>query len=131
MPTISFFLAQILGIYVILMGVSVLLRREELDKSFRKMFSSGGFTYYLGALVLLLGLFLVQIHNIWDGSWRVAVTVFAWMALLKGAAIILIPSDKLGKMMEGLMNANLFRILAFIIIAYGAYMAAYGFSLIP
>jgi hypothetical protein len=34
-------------------------------------------------------MYLIQ-YNIWDGSWKVIVTVFAWIVLVKGLAYIFV-----------------------------------------
>lgn len=131
MPTISIFLAQIIGVYMLIIGVSVFLRRNELEKSFKKMVSEGSFTYSLGAMVLFLGLFLVQIHNVWDGSWRVALTAFAWLALLKGATILLLPSKTSAQLVKTLAKPGLLKAMAMLSIIYGASVAGFGFGLFP
>ncbi|KGP62145.1 hypothetical protein EP47_01970, partial [Legionella norrlandica] len=40
---------------------------------------------------LILGIIIVVSHNIWEGSWRVIVTIIAWLILLKGTSIIFHP----------------------------------------
>ena len=40
---------------------------------------------------IILGLLMVVSHNIWQWSWRVIITIIAWIVLLKGVCILMLP----------------------------------------
>lgn len=48
-----------------------------------------GLTY--GYLSLFSGLISVLLHNIWVMNWHVLITVFGWLALIKGIIVIAWP----------------------------------------
>ncbi len=48
-----------------------------------------GLTY--GYLSLFLGLASVLLHNEWTLSWHVLITIFGWLALIKGVIVIAWP----------------------------------------
>lgn len=48
-----------------------------------------GLTY--GYLSLFLGLVSVLLHNEWTLSWHVLITIFGWLALIKGVIVIAWP----------------------------------------
>lgn len=47
--------------------------------------------FVTGFITLILGILMVVGHNIWQWNWRLIITIFAWLVLLKGASIILYP----------------------------------------
>ncbi|MGV0806189.1 hypothetical protein [Mycolicibacterium setense] len=48
-----------------------------------------GLTY--GYLSLFLGLASVLLHNVWELNWHVLITIFGWLALIKGVIVIAWP----------------------------------------
>ena len=50
---------------------------------------SFGLTY--GFLSLFLGLTSVLLHNVWEPNWQVLITIFGWLALIKGIIVIAWP----------------------------------------
>lgn len=42
-------------------------------------------------VLLVLGVVMVNGHNIWVGDWRVLVTIVSWAVLLESVALILAP----------------------------------------
>ncbi|MED5816080.1 hypothetical protein VST63_27290 [Mycolicibacterium sp. 050232] len=48
-----------------------------------------GLTY--GYLSLFLGLTSVLLHNVWELNWHVLITIFGWLALIKGVIVIAWP----------------------------------------
>lgn len=48
-----------------------------------------GLTY--GYLSLFLGLVSVLLHNEWTLSWHILITIFGWLALIKGVIVIAWP----------------------------------------
>jgi hypothetical protein len=48
-----------------------------------------GLTY--GFLSLFLGLASVLLHNVWELNWHVLITIFGWLALIKGILVIAWP----------------------------------------
>ncbi|MCV7069115.1 hypothetical protein H7H51_31435 [Mycolicibacterium farcinogenes] len=48
-----------------------------------------GLTY--GFMSLFLGLASVLLHNAWELNWHVLITIFGWLALIKGVIVIAWP----------------------------------------
>ncbi|KHO18449.1 hypothetical protein [Mycolicibacterium setense] len=48
-----------------------------------------GLTY--GFMSLFLGLASVLLHNVWELNWHVLITIFGWLALIKGVIVIAWP----------------------------------------
>ena len=61
-----------------------LLRRRVLIEELFRLVEDKSFALISGYLALILGLVTVILHNIWVPDWRVAVTIFGWISLIKG-----------------------------------------------
>jgi hypothetical protein len=42
-------------------------------------------------LLLVAGLAIVRVHNVWSGGWRVVVTVLGWLAVISGLLRMFLP----------------------------------------
>ena len=84
-------------------------------------------SFSMGALVLILGLLMLQFHNIWVRDWPVLVTIIAWITTLKGATAMLFP-NALIKMANNYPNNDmLLSIQATIAILFGGFMSYMGY----
>ena len=50
-----------------------------------------GLIFVSGILLLVAGLAIVRVHNVWSGGWRVVVTVLGWLAVISGILRMLLP----------------------------------------
>jgi uncharacterized membrane protein len=48
--------------------------------------------FVTGLLTFVAGLATVIFHNIWVADWRVIITIFGWIMLIKGILLVLLPS---------------------------------------
>jgi uncharacterized protein YjeT (DUF2065 family) len=65
-----------------------------------------------------LSLVLILQSNVWDGSWRTVITIFAWLVLLKGVLYVLAP-DSLHKFVSKKLMTLPFNVYGVIAIAAG------------
>jgi uncharacterized membrane protein HdeD (DUF308 family) len=50
-----------------------------------------GLIFVSGILLLVAGLAIVRVHNVWSGGWRVVVTVLGRLAVISGILRMLLP----------------------------------------
>jgi len=55
--------------------------------------------YLSGFLFLMIGILLTVSHQVWAGDWRVVITIFGWLILVKGVMRIFFP-DTVKKLIE-------------------------------
>ncbi|MCF6276725.1 MAG: hypothetical protein L3J07_02635 [Candidatus Magasanikbacteria bacterium] len=89
---ISLYFAQVFGLFFFISGVAILINRKEYKKIFSKFIKTKSSIIFLSMFILLLGLFIVLKHNIWEFSWVGLVTFLGWAILVKGAVIMLFPN---------------------------------------
>lgn len=76
----------------------------------------------------MLGIPLILIHNIWDGSWRVIITIIVWLVLLKGIARVFFPERAVGKVRSLVENTVIVKALIWAMIIIGFYLLYIGFD---
>ena len=108
--------AKVLGTYMVISGLFLIFRGKTIPHLLKDFFGHPAIVYLAGVVLIFLSAsYLIQ-SNIWDGTWRTILTLFAWLILLKGAAYILMPSA-LHKMVSKrvLETLNLYGLIAMII----------------
>jgi uncharacterized membrane protein len=85
-------LAKLLGLLYITVALGILLDTTGYRRIFNELLGSHVLTYLSGLLALVAGLLIVLMHNHWSFSWSVAVTIIGWLALIKGALLIIHPN---------------------------------------
>ena len=113
----SRFIAKVFGLSGILIVLVVLVSGGDLLERMIGIFDDPGFLLQSGFMTLIIGLAIVVGHNVWDGSWRVVITVVGYLTLLKGFILLAWP-DALVTMSKnmienGMMPAQLLFAVAF------------------
>ncbi len=85
--TNSKLIAALTGPLLVTMGASAILNQDM----FPKLAQETGLIFLTGILLLLAGLAIVRVHNIWSGGWPVVITVLGWLAVAGGVARMLFP----------------------------------------
>ena len=124
---LSYLLARLWGLYLIIISLSFLLNRKGLEViitivSNKALIVSGGFIALLG------GIIMVVIHNVWTPDWRIILTLFGWLLLIKGIVYINWPELALKWRNEFQTNRGLVNTLLVIALIFGIYLTYIGFS---
>ncbi len=94
---ISLFLAKVFGVYLIVTGITVPLRRKELVPAVEQLFDNRPLVYIMSVFALVVGILLVVSHNVWVASWPVVLTILAWLVFLESIAYLLLPFEVLAR----------------------------------
>ncbi len=94
---ISLFLAKVFGVYLIVTGVAVPLRRKELIPAIEQLFDNRPLVYILSVFAFVVGLLAVVSHNVWVAGWPVVLTILAWLIFLEAIAYLLLPFEVLAR----------------------------------
>jgi len=86
----SLYLARLLGPMLLVVGLGVLINRENFRAMAKEIVASPEMMFMIGLLTLLGGLAIITAHNVWSG-WPTIITVFGWIFAIGGAARILFP----------------------------------------
>lgn len=125
----SLFLARLIGLMSILMGLSMLLRRKMLMNVFHELAKSAAISYILGTLLVVMGLILILMHNIWNVGYQLVITLFGWLLLLEGSIYLFASTRLIKKYIAGLDNKKMYYFIGVAYVLVGAYLAYVGFGI--
>jgi len=126
---LTLFLAQLFGLVLIVKGLFILIRPEEARKMVYEIGKSRLLTYSIGMFVVIIGLFLTMIHNVWTTTPAAVVSAIAWLTLLKGILIVFAPNATENIFKPFLKNDSDVRGLAIVVLIVGVYLVYIGFGL--
>jgi uncharacterized protein YjeT (DUF2065 family) len=119
---------QVLGIVYLAVGIGMLINPDFYKKLMSEFSENPPSMYLSGLAAMVIGYLLVTFHNIWPNDWPVIITIFGWVALIKGLFLLLLPrvSIKISKFFE-IQMTKLLTVCAVIIAVVGALLTWLGF----
>jgi hypothetical protein len=125
---ISKFLSKVIGLYLIIVCSAMLINMNLFIDNVNGLMNNPPLLFISGLFTLLLGLFLVVCHNIWQWNWRVIITIFAWIALLKGISLVMYPQFMDALTLLFVKNTTVAYIAAGVDLALGVLLCYFGFK---
>ncbi len=125
---LTILLAKIFGLYMLAIGVSILMNRRQMMLAVVALMKDRAVQLMGGVIALLLGLFLVNIHNDWSTLPAVLVSLVGWAALVKGLVYLFLPEAKLAKLVHALTERSWYMIDGVLAVIIGLYLAGFGFG---
>lgn len=114
---ISFFLAALLGWYLLILSLVMLIRKEVVKTVLKGVLAQEPLIFILGSLTTLFGIMIVLTHNIWIMNWPVGITIFGWVTLLSGIMRMANPA-KVAKMGSHFIQSSSFVIFGIITLVF-------------
>ena len=123
----SIVLARIIGPFLVVASVSILLNAKACQRMYKEYVKSPGLTYLAGTYALLLGLLMIQFHNLWVAGWPIIITILAWMSVLKGVLILIFPNyiKRFTKLFTS--NPTILRVDGVVILVIGLFLSYVGY----
>lgn len=122
----SIFLAQLFAIIYLAAGLGLLLNRKFFKKAIDGMYKNPEMVMMGGIMALVVGFFIVKVHNIWVMDWMVLITLVGWIALIKGVLLFLAPTVllKISKpFVKMFWLSGVFSVVLGVILGYFGYLA--------
>jgi len=119
---LTFFLAKVIGAFLVIVGVSILLKQKSLPLLAEQFINNFYLKYFAGIMALIMGLLLVASHNLWTSPEKIIITLIGWAALLKGASLILLPENTLAGLAKICNNKTWAIIGGLVAIVLGVYL---------
>jgi uncharacterized membrane protein len=129
MATLTIFLARLIGLFLLLVGVSMIAHKPEMVAIVAALADDHALLLMFGMLALIVGLAIVLSHNVWSGGvLPVVVTLFGWFMLLRGVFLLFLLPVATVTLLEALHFAEWFYLYAAIPLILGAYLTYAGFA---
>ena len=123
----SMFLAKIIGWFYVVVAAGMILRPKAYRKIMEDFSNNLALVYLGGIFAMLIGLLTVFTHNIWRPDWTVIITIFAWLGLIKGVWLLLVPNTVAKITAFYLKQAPLLVFYAILIMALGIFLLVKGY----
>lgn len=85
------FLAEFLGIYLLIIATLWLTRRKPFEKGIRDVIASDGMFALSGAIHIILGLMIILLHPVWKANWEILITMIGVSSLVQGIIRLAFP----------------------------------------
>lgn len=125
---VSLFLAKAWGVLLLIIGAGFLLDDKKDVKQFLRDVSKKGSLRLSGMISLILGIVTVLLHNVWTNDWRAIVTLFGWIAAVKGVVRLFNPGLVV-KLFKAAKIEKWYSLWAMVSLVLGGYLAYVGFGL--
>jgi hypothetical protein len=125
----TLFLSGLIGLYCILVALSMITRRQATLESVTAFLHDPSMIFILGLITLAAGLAMVLAHNIWSGGALVViVTIVGWITLLKSLLLLFLPPEMEAGMFLGQLHyRQLFYLYGAFSLVLGVYLTHGGF----
>ncbi len=125
------FLAQLFGLYCIIMAAAMLPHPEAFVTTVNALVADAPLVLIAGVFTLFGGLALVLLHNYWfGGALPVIITLLGWLTLIKAVLLLLLllvlPSTKLVAL-YGEVSPTYILISGSLTLLLGIYLTVTGF----
>lgn len=128
MSTRTVFLSKLIGLYCLILSITMMLRRAETVAAIDAMTRSAPLLLILGVAALVGGLALVIGHNVWHGAAAaVLVTLVGWILLAKSLMLLLLSPAGEAAFLADAHYAQLFYLYMCVDLLLGAYLTYAGF----
>ena len=126
----TLFLSRLIGLYCILIALSMITRKQATLESVTTLLHDPSMMFVLGAITLIAGLAMVLMHNIWSGGTLVViVTLVGWMTLIKSLSFLFLPMDVNAEFfLRQLHYQTLFYLYGTFLLVLGVYLTYGGFK---
>lgn len=128
MLELSIFLAKMLGIYFLLLGVVGLLRKKQMQGMIREIGDNKAILWTVAIVELGVGIALVTGHAVWTG-WPLVITVIGWAFLAEALFYMLLPQRVVKKATRRLTRSGWYSVGIILTLAVGVYLAGIGFAI--
>ena len=122
------FLSKLIGLFSMIVAVSVAMHKEATMLTVASMVQSAAFMMVLGFISLAAGLAIVLVHNVWRaGLQPVIVTLAGWIFLLRGVAMLALPHQDVAVLLNAVHYSQFFHAYAALAFIVGLYLTIAGF----
>lgn len=122
----SLFLSQVIGIYLLVMGLMLLIHHERVKETMKQVAGNKALLTFQGVITLIIGLLIVCSHNQWGSVWEGIISLVGWIALIGGIIRLLIPAWG-EKMVPSDSGKTFFIIAGVVALVFGVYLTYVGF----
>lgn len=127
MDALSIFLAKLIGIYFIILGIVLVFKHKTYHECVREVGQSHFKMVFSSVFVLLVGLAIILGHNLWVESWPVVITIIGWIFFIVGVVRLFFHNTIMHMLANSEMHLATFIIVGVIFFLVGLFLGYEGF----
>ena len=77
-------LGKYFGIIFIILAIGILIHRNHITEVIDDILAHPALQFIAGLIPIILGTWIILVHNMWAYDWSVVVTIVGWLMLLGG-----------------------------------------------
>lgn len=132
MSPLTLYLGRFIGLACLMICAALAARPKSSLAAIASMIAQPGILWVTGVFTLAGGAALVVGHNLWSGgAVTIAVTAIGWVTLIKGLAILVVPTPVLGRFYSGVAGATRFRLIMVAGLIFFAWLTWAAFTAQP
>lgn len=121
-------LAQLLGLYFIIVGVLVLYRRKSIMPAVSQLVANRPLLFVIALAEILAGLAVILTFPQFSPSWEGALSIIGWVLTIEGILYLALPFRVVQRFVRKFNNDTWYGTGGAVAILLGAYLAAGGFG---
>jgi uncharacterized membrane protein HdeD (DUF308 family) len=129
MPAFTMYFAQVTGLYFIILGIILALRKRHFVELMPKLAENELFILFAGMIRLIIGLAVL----IGNGPWgptalQIVVALTGWITLVRGIAMLLVTTEQQRRLIDYWRRDITYYVATAVVLLLGAYLARAGFA---
>jgi hypothetical protein len=123
----SVFFAKLFGPIYIIVVIGILLNLKSYRNMMEEFVKNPSSLYLGGIIALFFGFLIVLLHNVWMAGWPVIITILGWLAIIKGACLIICP-NMMARMSKVYKDKTALMVITLVVfLALGGFLTAMGY----
>jgi hypothetical protein len=129
MSALTIFLGKLIGIYCLVVGLTMMANRETMVDGVNALIRSPPLVLLASVFAVAVGLGLVIGHNVWSGgALPVVVTLVGWASLIKGVALLALPPRQTANLYKAVRYERFYLAYMGVTLALGLYLTIAAFT---
>jgi len=124
----TLFLFKAIGLHFLIIGLSVVLNKKVYKKLIKELAKEPSLLNFIfGFITLIVGILMVLAHNTWSSFPEILVSLYAWIALIKGTTLLVFPT-LYKKAIRKMDRDSVLNFVGLVYLALGLYVTYTAFS---
>ena len=124
------FLAQLFGIYFIIVGAIVMLRQKSVMPAITDIMENRALLYVIALVELAAGLAVVLAYPQVSWDWLGVISLVGWVMTIEGILYLALPARKVQRFIKTFNTQSWYLSGGVLSIVLGVYLAGVGFNLV-
>jgi hypothetical protein len=126
---LTHFLAQLLGLYCVIISVVMLARKQAIMEMVPTLIENRPLLFIVEILGVIGGLAMVLGHNVWSGGFLAfIITLIGWATLVRSTVLLFLSPQAIARFIKAIRYEQNYYVFATITLLLGLYLTSAGFA---